>query len=289
MSSEEDDESEFALAYKLFVKTADEISLPAKWFQESVSTVDEFLLSVHNKINLMTKDNTIMPSDYFMTFKTQRETGAGTQLVNEQDFIKFKSEYTKLAARKSDIGIYVTISQLSITSQNKQKKKESDLGEHEENTERSNNYKNNNRVPSVSSLSAQDKEIAKNVLTIRNAYHYYIYDAFDPGIRMNKELATVENPLTHPLFSYASLSSKKLRSKLPSTSSPQMLLVLPPLLLPQVQPLSPDVQLLSNNPAFFIKIAANSVKHPSVKELSAIYFQRNKMLEKYTIRKIACT
>ncbi|CAG8717900.1 4132_t:CDS:2 [Dentiscutata erythropus] len=221
MSSEEDDESEFALAYKLFVKTADGISLPAKWFQESVSTVDEFLSSVHNKIHLMTKDNTIMPSDYFVTFKTQRETGAGTQLVDEQDFIKFKSEYTKLAARKSDIGIYVTISQPSITSQNKQKKKESDLGEHEENTERSNNYKNNNRVPSVSSLSAQDKEIAKN----------------------NKGLATVENPPTHPLFSYASLSSKKLCSKLPSTSSPQMPLVLPPSLSPQVQPLSPDVQL----------------------------------------------
>ncbi|CAG8565019.1 19208_t:CDS:2 [Dentiscutata erythropus] len=70
-------------------------------FQESISIVDEFLLSVHNKIHLVTKDNTIMPSDYFVTFKTQRETGAGTQLVDEQDFIKFKSEYTKLAARKT--------------------------------------------------------------------------------------------------------------------------------------------------------------------------------------------
>ncbi|CAG8767214.1 6523_t:CDS:2 [Dentiscutata erythropus] len=116
MSSEEDNKSEFVLAYKLFVKTADGISLPAKWFQESISTVDKFLLSVYNKIHLMTKDNTIMPSYYFMIFKTQKETGASTQLVDEQDFIKFKSEYTKLAARKSNIGIYVTILQPSITS-----------------------------------------------------------------------------------------------------------------------------------------------------------------------------
>ncbi|CAG8688051.1 13732_t:CDS:2 [Dentiscutata erythropus] len=167
-------ESEITRSPSLSISIAatDRILLPAKWFQESISTVDEFLLSVHNKIHLVTKDNTIMPSDYFMTFKTQRKTGASTQLVNEQDFIKFKLEYTKLATRKSDIGIYVTISQPSITiSQNKQKKKESDLNEHEKNTEQSNNYKNNNRVPSVSSLSVYDKEIAKNMLTIRNAYY----------------------------------------------------------------------------------------------------------------------
>ncbi|CAG8760194.1 10064_t:CDS:2, partial [Racocetra fulgida] len=164
----------FAVDYKLFVKTADGVSLPAKWFKESVSTVDEFLLSIHDKILLITKDNNIMPNEYSVTFKTQRETGAGTQLVDEQDFIKFKSEYTKLAARKSDIGIYVTIVRQS--TQNKRKKKELDLSECEEDNERSNNYKNKNQVPNVSSLSSHDKEIAENVLKIRNAYHCNVHN-----------------------------------------------------------------------------------------------------------------
>ncbi|CAG8523440.1 7982_t:CDS:2, partial [Scutellospora calospora] len=168
------DESEFAVDYKLFVKTADGILLPAKWFKESVSTVNKFLSFIYNKILLVTKNNTIMLSDYSVTFKMQRETGAGTQLVDKQDFIKFKSEYTKLAARKSDIGIYVTIAQPS----------ESDLSEYEE---RLSNYKNNNQIPNVSSLSLHDKEIAKIVLTIRN----------------NKGLVIVEDPPTHLLFSYA--------------------------------------------------------------------------------------
>ncbi|CAG8811667.1 14156_t:CDS:2, partial [Dentiscutata erythropus] len=65
----------------------------------------------------------------------------------------------------------------------------------------------------------------------------------------NKGLATVENPLTHPLFSYTSLSSKKLCSKLqPPLSTLQMPLVLPSLLLLQALPLSPDVQPLQQSP-----------------------------------------
>ncbi|CAG8764805.1 725_t:CDS:1, partial [Dentiscutata erythropus] len=64
------------------------------------------------------KDNTIMPNDYSVIVKTQRETGTSTQLANNQDFVKFKSEYMKLAARKSNIGIYVIVKQ-SSTSQNK--------------------------------------------------------------------------------------------------------------------------------------------------------------------------
>ncbi|CAG8492161.1 139_t:CDS:2, partial [Racocetra fulgida] len=197
--SSEDEEPKFVVDYKLFVKTADENSLPTKWFKETVSTVDEFLLSIHNKILIVTKDNTIMPNDYSVIFKTQRETGAGTQLADEQDFIKFKSEYIKLVARK--------------------------------NTEKPKKFKNNNRVPGVSSLSSHDKEIAENVLKIRNEYHCN-----------NKELATIKNPPTHPLFFYASISSKKPRSTLsshllsPPTMSPSVLSSLPSLQAQSIQP-----------------------------------------------------
>ncbi|CAG8612275.1 6823_t:CDS:2 [Racocetra fulgida] len=80
-TSSEDDEFEFVVDYKLFVKMANGTSLSAKWFQESVSTV-----------------------------------------MNE------------------------------------------------EGAERPDDYKNNNQVPSVSSLSVYDKEIAANVLQIRTTY-----------------------------------------------------------------------------------------------------------------------
>ncbi|CAG8659855.1 28533_t:CDS:2, partial [Dentiscutata erythropus] len=134
--------SDFVLGYKLFIKTSDGTSLPAKWFEESVLSIDEFLSSVYNKIISLTNNTTIMKSNYCVMFKTQREAGAGTQLVDAQDFLKFKAEYAKLATRKND--------------------------DEDEVEKPSNNKKN--RIPSVSSLSSYDKIIAKNVLKIRNAY-----------------------------------------------------------------------------------------------------------------------
>ncbi|CAG8752278.1 9085_t:CDS:2, partial [Racocetra fulgida] len=115
------EESEFALGYKLFIKLSDGTSLLAKWFEELVTTIDEFLSSIHNKVISLTKNTNTLPNDYRVTFKTQREAGAGTQLADAQDFIKFKAEYSKLAARKSAIRIYVTVTQ-PFASQNKQKK-----------------------------------------------------------------------------------------------------------------------------------------------------------------------
>ncbi|CAG8668279.1 12351_t:CDS:2, partial [Racocetra fulgida] len=90
---------EFEINYKLFIKTAKGISIPAKWFKESVSTIDEFLSSIHKKIIILTKDDTLLPADYNVAFKAPKETSAGTQLSDAQDFIKFKAECLKLAAK----------------------------------------------------------------------------------------------------------------------------------------------------------------------------------------------
>ncbi|CAG8613475.1 875_t:CDS:2, partial [Racocetra fulgida] len=77
-----DDNTKFEISYKLIVKTAEGTSLPAKWFKESASTVDEFLLSIHNKIIVLVKDNILLLTDYNVAFKTPRKTGAGTQLAD---------------------------------------------------------------------------------------------------------------------------------------------------------------------------------------------------------------
>ncbi|CAG8501082.1 10774_t:CDS:2 [Racocetra persica] len=80
-------------------------------FKELALTVDEFLLSIHNKIIVLVKDNTLLSTDYSVAFKILRETGAGTQLADVQDFIKFKAECLKLATKNIDMGIYITIMQ----------------------------------------------------------------------------------------------------------------------------------------------------------------------------------
>ncbi|CAG8655117.1 3580_t:CDS:2 [Cetraspora pellucida] len=123
-SMSSDDDSEFELGYKLIIKTVEGISLSAKWFKESMSTVDEFLLSIHNKLIMLTKDNTLLPTDYSIAFKAPRETGVSTQLADAHDFIKFKTECLKLVAKKNDMEIYIMIME---TTQIKQNKKASNM------------------------------------------------------------------------------------------------------------------------------------------------------------------
>ncbi|CAG8793764.1 23175_t:CDS:2, partial [Dentiscutata erythropus] len=87
------------------------ILLLAKWFKESVLTIDEFFSSIHNKVTMLIKNNTLLPIDYSVAFKVPRETGAETQLAVTQDFTKFKAECLKLAAKNVDMGIYIVIMQ----------------------------------------------------------------------------------------------------------------------------------------------------------------------------------
>ncbi|CAG8700581.1 25531_t:CDS:2 [Dentiscutata erythropus] len=239
-TSSKDEEPAFKIGYKLFVKLSDGTSLPAKWFEESISAIDEFLLSIHDKIILLTHDTT---NDYCVTFKTHREVGSGTQLIDEQDFVKFKAEYVKLTVKKNDIGIYVTIT----PSQNKRKKKKLNLSEDEEDTERSNNYKKTkkiNRIPNAESLSLHEKIIAENVSKIRNTYHCNIHNKpclnkekhKDLHVELtflmlsiwasdiNKGLATIEDLPTHSLFSHNNiLSKRKQSSRLPYSHSQELL------------------------------------------------------------------
>ncbi|CAG8736838.1 4745_t:CDS:1, partial [Racocetra fulgida] len=104
-----DDDDEFEISYKLIVKTVEGSSLLAKWFKESVSAINEFLSSIHDKIVMLTKDDTLVSTDYSIAFKTQREAGASTQLADVQDFIKFKAESIKLAEKNTNVKIYITI------------------------------------------------------------------------------------------------------------------------------------------------------------------------------------
>ncbi|CAG8721705.1 9890_t:CDS:2, partial [Racocetra fulgida] len=171
-----DDNLEFEISYKLFIKTAEETALLAKWFKESMSTIDEFFSSIYNQITMLIKNNTLLPTDYSIAFKMQRETGAGTQLADAQDFIKFKAECLKLAAKNINIEIYITIIQTKKKNANNEEK------------EFIVNYKNSNKVSRISSLSSHNKLIAENVLEIRTEYHCNIHNRPCLNKESNKDL-----------------------------------------------------------------------------------------------------
>ncbi|CAG8443313.1 14455_t:CDS:2 [Dentiscutata heterogama] len=150
------EELEFVLGNKLFIKLSDGTLLPAKC---------------------------ILPNDYCVIFKMQREAGAGTQLANAQDFIKLKAEYSKLATRKSD---------------------ESNLDDSED-YERPSNAKKMNQISSFLSLSSCDKD--KNLKESHVEINFTMLSIW--AIDTTKGLATIEKFLTHPLFSHFNTLLKK--------------------------------------------------------------------------------
>ncbi|CAG8852399.1 12209_t:CDS:2, partial [Gigaspora margarita] len=106
------------------------------------------------------------------TFKAKKALGAGTQLVDAQDFQKFCSDYQKISVAKKNMEIYITIN--SQTS-NKTKRKKKDNGSETEIDTSENNttkvYKNKNKIPKISNLISKETQIAKNVLEIQTANH----------------------------------------------------------------------------------------------------------------------
>ena len=62
--------------------------------------MDEFLLTIQNNVTTLLKDETIYANDYSVSFKSEKGSGAGTLLVDMNDFKNFQSEYIKFAATK---------------------------------------------------------------------------------------------------------------------------------------------------------------------------------------------
>ncbi|RHZ77090.1 hypothetical protein Glove_186g93 [Diversispora epigaea] len=85
-----DDENEFEISFKIFIKLVDGTSIPAKWYKETIASIDEFLYIIHEKVIRLLSDDTIEASNYRVAFKGERASGAGTQLVDAQDFINFR-------------------------------------------------------------------------------------------------------------------------------------------------------------------------------------------------------
>ncbi|GBB96407.1 hypothetical protein RclHR1_27480001 [Rhizophagus clarus] len=73
-----------------------EITLPSKWIEIQVSLLDDILAEVHFYVEKLTGDKDIMHSDYSVSFKPEKATGVGSQLVDLQDYKKFLLDYKNL-------------------------------------------------------------------------------------------------------------------------------------------------------------------------------------------------
>lgn len=97
------------ILFSLSVKLENKIELPSKFIEISVSSIDELLLEIYNHLIILIEDNTIFMDDYFIAYKLEKTTGAGTQLKDANDFKKFILDYEKTDNRKKNFVIIVTM------------------------------------------------------------------------------------------------------------------------------------------------------------------------------------
>ncbi|GBB93692.1 hypothetical protein RclHR1_22130003 [Rhizophagus clarus] len=84
-----------------------------------VSSLDDILAEVHFYVEKLTGDKDIMHSDYSVSFKSEKATGVGSQLVDLQDYKKFLLDYKNLIEKRKNMAIIV-----SLKKDKKQKRKE---------------------------------------------------------------------------------------------------------------------------------------------------------------------
>ncbi|CAG8702248.1 16434_t:CDS:2 [Cetraspora pellucida] len=142
--------------YGVFIKLENVISLPAKWYTVKVSAVDELLSEIHSNIETLIKKS-IEASDYRVAFKPEKGAGAGTQLMDAQDFKKFQMDYNKYTLKNISMVFLITF---IGTSLNLTRKKIQHVSEDNSNEDFTTTFKNKNRIPKTSNLSSKESIMA---------------------------------------------------------------------------------------------------------------------------------
>jgi hypothetical protein len=107
--SESEDDVELEINYKLIIKKADGTSLSVKNESVIISELDEFLFAIQNNVISLLEDEEIHTNDYSVSFRSEKGQGASTLLIDTRDFKNFCSKYTKLAAAKKTMAIFITV------------------------------------------------------------------------------------------------------------------------------------------------------------------------------------
>ncbi|PKK69192.1 hypothetical protein RhiirC2_781317 [Rhizophagus irregularis] len=110
-----DDDFEYEFQYGIFIKLDGKLQ-PAKWYKVVVSGIDEFLAEIHTNVVTLTQKESIEACDYHVAFKSEKALGAGTQLVDAQDFQKFCLDYFKFKKRNTNMGIFILYRNFKFSS-----------------------------------------------------------------------------------------------------------------------------------------------------------------------------
>src|SRR4051794_33926147 len=110
----EKSEAEQIISFNLIIKPSTGPALPSKWLEIEVSSIDDILADAHHHIGKLTGDKDIMNSDYLVSFKPEKSTGVGAQLVDIQDYKKFLSDYKKLLDKKKNMVILISLKKEKI-------------------------------------------------------------------------------------------------------------------------------------------------------------------------------
>jgi hypothetical protein len=109
------------ISFNLVIKSPTGPTLPSKWLEIEVSSLDDILADVHYYVGKLTGDKEIMHLDYSVSFKPEKTTGVGAQLVDTQDYKKFLLDYKQLLNKKKNMVIVVSLKKEK--SEKKQKRK----------------------------------------------------------------------------------------------------------------------------------------------------------------------
>jgi len=110
---------EQVISFNLIIKPLTSPALPSKWMEIEISSLDDILADIHLYVGKLTGNKNIMHSDYLVSFKSEKAAGAGTQLVDIQDYKKFLLDYKKLMEKNKNMAIIV-----SLKKDKKQRRKE---------------------------------------------------------------------------------------------------------------------------------------------------------------------
>ena len=110
---------EQVISFNLIIKPLTGPALPSKWMEIEISSLDDILADIHLYVGKLTGNKNIMHSDYLVSFKSEKAAGAGTQLVDIQDYKKFLLDYKKLMEKNKNMAVIV-----SLKKDKKQRRKE---------------------------------------------------------------------------------------------------------------------------------------------------------------------
>ncbi|RGB25128.1 hypothetical protein C1646_772173 [Rhizophagus diaphanus] len=134
------------------------------------SSLDDILANIHQYVEKLTDDKEIMHSDYSISFKPEKSEGVEAQLKDIQNYKKFLSDYKRLANKKKNMSIIVSL------KKKKQKRKEiSDFEESESGNIKL--HKKKNAVPKLKNFSTILQQKSYIIYKLKEKYKCNQHDA----------------------------------------------------------------------------------------------------------------